>query len=332
MKRRRAVCGRSNSPLRRDRRSGVWRALRFVLLSAAGAAGLVWIARGIEWSDLWTPARRLGAAGLAVGFAAYLLFVALKALRFAAFLKLPFSRALYGVVCAQTFWSNILPMRLGDLSYIPLLKDRMGEPVDRGAASFLLAGLADAWMRLALSASLGAYFLARVESPALRIFTWFSVAGCAAAAAAVPLARLNWRVDRLPFLGKQLAQLQKELQRQTPAPLLAKGALYSALCLAARFGFQLYLLWAMFPDLSAAQGLFAMTFTGLANLLPIQGFAGIGAAELPWAWALSLVGSDGNTAVSSALTLHATALLYAAGAGVLSLWTGRAATLKDGAA
>ena len=156
----------------------------------------------MEWSDLWTPARRLGAAGLAVGFAAYLLFVALKALRFAAFLKLPFSRALYGVVCAQTFWSNILPMRLGDLSYIPLLKDRMGEPIDRGAASFLLAGLADAWMRLALSAGLGAYFSARIESPALRILTWMSVVGCAAASAAVPLARLNWRVDRFPFLGK----------------------------------------------------------------------------------------------------------------------------------
>jgi glycosyltransferase 2 family protein len=302
---------------------GKW--ARPAVVSAVGAVVAYFLLRSTSWTDIGVAVARVSVARLAVGFAVYMLFVGLKAARFSSLLGGVTSRRLmYGILCAQTFWSNLLPMRAGEISYVHLLRSRKQGSGAGGVASLVVAGILDLWWMLALATALGWALLGvTTDSATLKTLT----ALAAAAFLAVPLAVVGSRrmprvaslVVRLPAVGALLARMTDELQRQTWSKPLAAGAVFSGLALVCRYGFQLYLLDAMFDSITWMQGLFALVFAGLANLLPIQGVGNVGSIELPWAWALILVGVEGADAVASGFALHGIVLVYALGAGIVSL-------------
>ena len=302
---------------------------RPVIISVIGLGAAVWLLRSISFLDLRLAVERLGWTELFVGFLAYVGFVGLKAARFQALFggTVPF-RPMFGVVAAQTFWTNLLPMRTGDLSYVVLLRDKTRATGTEGASSLLVASALDLWWLFVLAGGLGVFFVSTgVRNATVVALTGLAVAGTFAGIlfwsvgrlfAARATERLAKTIERVPVLGGAFGRLLREMERQTWNGSFGRAALFSALALVLRYAFQLYLLRAMFPAIRTTQGVFALVFAGLVNLLPIQGVGNVGSIELPWAWALMSVGVPQPEAIASGFALHAVVLLYAGGIGLLS--------------
>ncbi|MBT3265833.1 hypothetical protein HN371_01715 [Candidatus Poribacteria bacterium] len=299
---------------------------RAAVVSALGVAVAYFLLRSTSWTTIADGVASLTPARLAIGFALYLLFIGLKAARFASLLGGVTSRRLmYGILCAQTFWSNILPMRAGEVSYVHLVRSRRQASGAGGVASLVVAGILDLWWMLLIAVVVGLSLRGTsANNPALTALTAVAAAGVVG----IPVggvfvrrlpAALTARLGALPLVGPVLMRTMAEFGRQTWSRPLLTGAAFSALALICRYAFQLYLLGTMFSGITWMQGLFALVFAGLANLLPIQGVGNVGSIELPWAWALILVGVDNADAVASGFALHGVVLAYAVATGALSL-------------
>jgi hypothetical protein len=304
--------------------------LGFTLATVAGLAASLALLRATEWSDVHEAWTRLTPTRWAVGFVAYVAFVVIKSARFSVLLGGGFDRReLFGIVAAQTFWLNALPIRAGDLSYVLLMRRRAGVAATRGVASLLVASFLDLCSLLTLGAVLG-FALTKASSDAtvIRLLTLLCVVGVVCGAVAVVgirvLPEAFWNrgasaLGRVPVIGGSLFRLADELRCQTWSRSFVYGVAWSFLSLGSRFAFQVYLLNGMFGNITTLQGLFALTFAGVVNLLPIQGIANLGSIELPWAWAMTCVGVSTGDAVASGFALHAVVLLYSLGIGAMSL-------------
>ncbi len=304
--------------------------IRAAALTAVGVAVGVWLFKSISWSDVAEALSRLEIAHLLVGFGLYIVFLVFKAARFGALLQLRRSgRRLFGVVCAQTFWSNFLPMRTGDLSYVVMMARRPDIGSSRAVASLVVAGILDLWWTLLLAGAVGTYlWAAGAAGGAVKALTLIVFVGLLAIAVAlwisrvVPELRLHKAVrsiERVPVVGPWVGRVVRDIRKQGWSRHFALGSLFSAATLGLRYAFQVYLLTAMFEEISVLQGLYALAFAGVVNMLPIQGFANVGSIELPWAWAAQSSGVAAETAIAAAFALHGVVLGYAIVAGVLSV-------------
>lgn len=299
----------------------------FVLATAGGVGASVLLLRATEWTHLRDAWVRLTPFQWGVGFLAYVGFVALKGVRCSVLLGGGFDRReLMGIVAAQTFWSNVLPIRAGDLSYVLLMRQRAGVTTARGVASLLVASFLDLGALLVLGAVLGGVFW-RTYSAAFRGVTLMCLAGAALEGALVFGARWApptlWErvataLERLSRLGGSLGRLVRELRSQMEHRGFLEGVVWSFGVLGVRFAFQIYLLEGMFGEMSVSQGLLALTFAGLVNLLPIQGVANLGSIEVPWTWALVSVGVPVSEAIASGFALHGVVLVYSMGVGAIA--------------
>ena len=192
-------------------------------------------------------------------------------------------------------------------------------------ASLVVAGLLDLWWMLVLAVALGLSLRGSTTNAAvLRSLTVLAALGVVGIPVVGVLsrrlpARFVDRIGGAPAVGALIRRVMEELRRQTWSRRLLAGAGFSGLALVCRYGFQLYLLDAMFGGVTWTQGLFALVFAGLANLAPIQGVGNVGSIELPWAWALVLVGVGKADAIASGFALHGVVLAYALGTGALSV-------------
>ena len=85
---------------------------------------------------------------------------------------------------------------------------------------------------------------------------------------------------------------------------------YSLITLALRFGFQCYLVTEMDVDIPMTEVLFALVFTNVFNLLPIQTVGNFGTTEFPFAWLLNHFGTSIERATVTGFSLHLLILLY----------------------
>ena len=309
------------------RRRGRWRA---AALTIVGLAIAVWLLKSVAWPDILAAIGRLGWTHLSIGFGIYLVFLVFKAARFGALLKLQGqSRQLFGAVCAQTFWSNFLPMRAGDLSYVLVMAKREDVGSSRAVASLVVAALLDlAWTLLFAAGLALALTTSGNTTRAVTVILPFAALGLMGITGLLVLSRAlseehiqaaTCLVRRVPVVGSWAARVVGDVRDQARNRPFVAGGVCSGLALALRYAFQIYLLRVMFTDISAVQGLYALAVAGIANMLPIQGVANVGSIELPWSWAATSAGVSPSTAVAAAFALHGVVIAYAVAAGLLSL-------------
>ena len=82
------------------------------------------------------------------------------------------------------------------------------------------------------------------------------------------------------------------------------------MCLVIRFGFQCYLVVEMGVDVPITRVLFALAFTNVFNLLPVQTFLNFGTTEFPFVWLLTHFGTSVEVATVTGFSLHILILLY----------------------
>ena len=257
------------------------------------------------------------------------MLVLAKALRFRALLNLDSSvYRIFPILALHTFWGNILPMRTGDVSYVYLMQRRQKVEATQGIASLLVASLIDlilliglvivtAWflrdaLRDTFSGTVFYLMPFLIGSVLISVVVFVSVAPNAcmkfAGLCADPLLRLEQRP--VSWVVNNGLRVLQELTAFRSNRRFLEVWLYSVLCLVIRFGFQCYLVVEMGVDVPIMQVLFALAFTNVFNLLPIQTVGNFGTTEFPFVWLLTHFGTSVETATVTGFSLHILILIY----------------------
>lgn len=275
---------------------------------------------------------------LVVGFVLYSLLVWTKALRFRELLELnvPVNQ-LTPILALHTFWGNLLPMRSGDLSYIYLMKRREGVDETKSVASLMLASVIDLMLLLAFmvvtgwilrSNLLGQLSYSILFLVPLLIFCALALlvsTACTAPNACLTVAiycskpLLYLQIRPITWFTNKCLNVVRELTHIRFDVRFCKIWVYSLLGLGVRFGFQCYLALEMGIDISVVRLTFALAFTSIFNLLPIQSIGNFGTVEFPFAWVLMRFGTEKELAIVAGFSLHLIILLYCIPLGIYGL-------------
>ena len=278
---------------------------------------------------------RLSIRALFIGFACYCLLVLAKTLRFRALLDLKVSvYQLFPILALHTFWGNILPMRTGDVSYVYLMQRRQKVEATQGIASLLVASLIDlillivlvittAWLlrtelRDTFSGTVLYLMPLLVGSGLIAGVIFVSVAPNVCLKLADRCVSPLLRLEKQPVswvVNKGLAVLQELTAFRSNRRFLEVWG-YSVMCIVIRFGFQCYLVAEMGVDVPMLQVLFALAFTNIFNLLPVQTIGNFGTTEFPFVWLLTHFGTSVEVATVTGFSLHILILLYCLPLGV----------------
>ena len=292
---------------------------------------------------------RLPKTSLLIGFGLYVLFVWTKALRFRELLQINTpAHQLFPVLALHTFWSNLLPMRSGDVSYVYLMKRRENVNGTKSVASLVLASLIDIVLLVALLVATG--WINRANFATQLSYTAFllvpsvmggALVGLMLVASLFPSACMRladhclgtvtrWQFRPINWFAQKLRRVVSELTRLHFDWRFVRVWAYSAVSLMLRFGFQAYLISQMALDLPVVGLLFALAFTSLFNLLPIQSVGNFGTIEAPFAWALMQLGVMQELALVSGFSLHLIILLYCLPLGLWGvIWKRRSHGIED---
>ena len=219
-------------------------------------------------------------------------------------------------------------MRTGDVSYVYLMQRRQKVDATQGVASLLVASLIDLILLIGLVIATGWFLRAELRdtvsgtvlylmplligSGLIAVVVFVSVAPnvCMKLAdrCASPLLRLEKRSVSW-VVNKGLRVLQ-ELTAFRSNRRFLEVWVYSLMCLVIRFGFQCYLVVEMGVEVPITQVLFALAFTNVFNLLPVQTIGNFGTTEFPFVWLLKHFGTSVEVATVTGFSLHILILLY----------------------
>lgn len=283
----------------------------------------------IDIQEIPKTLSRLSIKALLIGFGCYCLLVLAKALRFRALLDLDSGvHQVFPILAMHTFWGNILPMRTGDVSYVYLMQRRQKVDATQGVASLLVASLIDllllmglvvstAWLlRAALRDTFSGtvlYLIPLLMGGGLVAVIAFVYTApqtcmrfaerCASPLLALEKRSISWTVDKVLAVLRELTTFRSNCR------FLEVWA-YSVLCLIIRFGFQCYLVAEMGVGIPMIEVLFALAFTNVFNLLPVQTVGNFGTTEFPFVWLLNHFGTSIETATVTGFSLHILILLF----------------------
>ena len=306
------------------------------LASAALSVGIfAYLLSLIDPAEIFRTAQRLPPGPLALYAVLVLGGVLARALRFWILLGRQVGLGLLaGIVLARNLFVDLLPARVGELSYVYLLSRTGHRRAEEGLATLVLSILFDV-VALAPLLVLALLFLGRGEAiPTTRLLA-ASVALAAVAYGAIqiaePVSRFLARAfkrrpgslsrnlsARLSVLASALADASA---RRVFAPVLAVS-LVVRLC---KFGSYYFLVVAIMTALGTSGSLqFFRVFLGtvaaeLAAALPIHGIAGFGTFEGAWALAFIQLGFTREHAIVTGILAHALSQLFEYSMGACAL-------------
>ena len=294
------------------------------------------IKKGLE--EILTTLGQISFWALMIGFMLYSSLVWTKALRFRELLELNVPvKQLTPILALHTFWGNLLPMRSGDLSYIYLIKRREGVDETKSVASLMLASIIDLMSLLAFMVGTG--WLLRTSligelpytilfAAPLLIFCVLAIllsTACIVPNACISIASyctqplLDFELRPITWLVNKCLDVVHELTHIRFDWRFSKIWGYSLLGLGIRFGFQCYLAREMGIQISVISLIFALAFTSIFNLLPIQSIGNFGTVEYPFVAVLTLLGTEEKPAIVAGFSLHLIILLYCIPLGIYGL-------------
>ena len=236
----------------------------------------------------------LGAWQLIMAIALVLLSYTARAWRFQSLLKPWYPhiefREMLRTTLLHNFFNNIIPMRLGELTFPALLRKRLGIPVLQGLGTLALVRTLD----LALMASLfavvitllGLDWLQFTLSPThLAIGSGLFILGIGLALGVL-------------FKQPKLRQISRQLTQQIPQLI----ALTVLIWLSKVLGYW----WIMQAALQseALQALLAVLATEATSILPVNGLANFGTLEASVWLVLQPFGLEAQRVLSAAINLH----------------------------
>jgi len=239
---------------------------------------------------------------------------------------------------------DLLPARLGSLSYIYLLNRRLGLAFEPVTSSFIAAFLLDF---LTLSPFLIAAILSvglgvdAVASPVvLALALLFFLLVILAFILLIPLARiifqiysflgLRFKLDRKNWFQKSLEKFRETIdvlrftRNQSSSWLILLLSFFIRLAKYVSLFFLLHALLRIhgfsLAELSFWRLILGTSGAELTSALPIKGLAGFGTWESAWALTFRLMGTEKNIAILSGLGIHFLTNLFEYSLGIASLF------------
>lgn len=314
--------------------------LKKLLLLGFGLILISWLLAQLDWAAARDVLQKVPPHLLIAGFACYAASFYLRAQRFKLFL--PEDKAqesLFSIVLVHYTALNILPARLGELSYVFLTKKIHNTPSGQSLASLLLARIFDhfAISLLFLIAS----FTIRLSSPWLRMLNIF-VGGGLIVILLLLLLLLAYKglfagwlkgmlvkfgFDRYAIIRRIIVAIDDivaSLKTIQLRPHFQKAFGFSVLIWLGIFGVNYCLLTAFSVELSFMEIVLASTFIILMTILPIRLPGGVGIHETTWTFIAVALGVPKDIAIVSAFGTHIVSIIYLFIFGAYGLWRLRA--------
>ena len=309
------------------------------LVSLVITGGLFWyLLSQIDPAELLETARSMTLRYLVI-FATLLLMGALaRAIRFWLLLdRGPPLHLLSAIVLARNLFVDLLPARLGELSYVYLLTRRAQRPAEDGLASLFLAVLFDvvALAPLLILAVLVVGGDGTISVPVLSAAAiGLGLLAFAIMRVAVPVGgwvasrigtddTTGWRFTLAQLTQKTVSAL-RDVQRRR---IFGQVLLVSMVVRLCKFGSYYFLVLAIMGPLGYTVGGlgFFRVFLGvvsaeLAAALPIHGIAGFGTYEAVWAFSFTQLGFSTEHAIMTGILTHAVSQVVEYSLGVVALF------------
>jgi len=317
-----------------------------LILSLIISAGLIWLLlSSIELNELWSTLQNIHYPALFI-FMLFSLFASvLRAWRYKILLD-PYSISWFNILLV-TFIRNVfvdlLPARIGSLSYVYLINRRLNFPLPTAASTFILAFVFDF---ITLSPILLIAILAVgtsssfISSPVLlfavvlffifillflHYLTFFIDLGSNIFKKVLKLLNL----DKKKWAGngiEKLAEINQELIKIRRQRKYWSVFLLSLVLRLAKYGAIISLLWALLyshgfslPDLNFFKVVLGVTGAEFTSILPIKGIGGFGTWESAWAFTFQLLHFEQNLAIITGLGVHLISNFFEYIIGILSI-------------
>ena len=310
---------------------------RFVIALLVAICVSFVLLRQIETGLIPETIQRISPSAILVGFIFYCIFILSKTIRFRQLLAINQSTLkLLPIFALHTFWGNILPFRSGDLSYIILMKSQEQVTGIKSLASLMLASIIDLTLLIGLisitslllrSDLVGLSYFGLLVLPILFGIGILGLMGSALFARKKLNCLINtfenWVQDfnfrLIQWITAKILAIIKELLSTSLDKHFLLTWVYSIISMTIRFGFQIYLIVEMGVEVPIINLIFALVFTNIFNLLPIQSIGNFGTIEAPFSWALIHFGTTKEVALVTAFSLHIIILAYCLPIGLYGL-------------
>ncbi len=293
-----------------------------------GLGLLAWLLSQVDLEDITNMIAQTDLRWFAVGCLAYLVSSLLRAYRFVQLTHSPLERIsdMAVVVVAMSLANQILPARLGELSYVYLARRTQGLSFGHGLASLLIARLFDL-LAIGLLYLLAALpLLGQLPSENL-VYLW-ATAGTTTlvvvilAALATRSASLCGVVTDLlerPLLARlpgrsRYVRLVKNIERNLGwggGSVRQGNLLLTSLAVwLSTFGMQFFVLLSLNVSVTFWHTVIGATFAALTSILPVNAIGNFGTLEAGWTAGFVLVGMDPSLALTTGFATHLLTLAY----------------------
>jgi len=299
----------------------------------------------IQIEDLTQTFSQIYFPALLIFITIYLLGVFLRAWRYR-WLLLPQRiswRDIFLVTFIRNLFVDLLPARLGSLSYIYVLNQRLGYSFESAGSTFVVAFVFDfltlspflvlAMLWVGLGTTVASSPLMLSISLLFFLFIFLMLWKL------VPLLRLaihfsmfilrlcrcqekKWAIHISTKLMLTLEELEKIQERRNYWGIFALSFLLRSAKYAALYFLLLALLHSHgygFHNLSFSQTILGITGAEFTSVLPIKGIGGFGTWESAWAFTFKLMNFDSSLAIISGIGVHLLTNLFEYTLGILSI-------------
>ena len=279
----------------------------------------------ISFGDILSQVKQMSLSTLLGAFLIYSVIYVLKTQRFRYLFgeNIKFSK-LFPVVCLHNLFNQVIPMRIGELSFVYLTKKFNKINIGESAASLLIARVYDGLMIILIMVAT-AFFISNVPEGIL--FYVYLISGIFFISIAVMAVLFIGRKKILPIITKIARKLAEK--KIVPGKMIEKGkALKSRLSTAVHsrkhsmifmYSLAIWVLSYVFfavvikgisPEIETAKVIFAASLVNLGLFIPLHSFANIGTSEGIWSISLIVLGVSRTIAIGSAIILHSIQIIF----------------------
>lgn len=302
-----------------------WRIISIVIASAI----IIFMLSLIQWGDFVDVLSRLSWQSMVAAFIVYVSLNLWRSLRFVALLnrdEVPVLRV-FPIALYHNFLVRLLPFKLGEFTYIVLMRNRLNVPVEEGVSSLFGSRLLELLMIILVGAvslllsgeivpNQGGFAVALVVACIVLGIVGFYFIGTIIRM----FNRILIRFDSIGFVAKLIQRLDTlaiEFDRIRHPAIFAKALFWSCFTYGSSFAVNWILLVAVGINVDPVTLIILVSLGMFAAAFPFN-ISGFGAVELSWTLGLTtLVGLSSSEATSIGLMLNGFHLISAAISGII---------------